>query len=213
MKRIIILFVISAILVSCKSAESAQHGKPGVLEGRLLIIYPGTPTGDKVLSIRIFNTLKDYFNQRNGVEVIDNFSYNQALVTLGYFVDDRTVDTAVSELPQYQENGRFSASLYRNLSAAERRAVWYETRRLVSVTELYITSNDIDDDVKTFVGRSLDADYVVSGSLSTHKDGYIFDVAIFNAHSNTVIFSDQCTVGNTENMTTAIAAFLKNINL
>ena len=46
----------------------------------------------------------------------------------GYAVPAETVDREVAQLPQFQENGRFSAALYQQLSDNERLTLWRQVR-------------------------------------------------------------------------------------
>lgn len=45
-----------------------------------------------------------------------------------YKVPDRTVDRNVAQLPQFQENGRFSSTLYRQMPEASRMNLWRQTQ-------------------------------------------------------------------------------------
>jgi hypothetical protein len=52
----------------------------------------------------------------------------QMMKRSGYNAPEKTVDKNVAQLPQFQENGRFSAALYNQTSEARRSAIWREVQ-------------------------------------------------------------------------------------
>jgi hypothetical protein len=56
----------------------------------------------------------------------------QAMEQAGYAAPAAVVDREVAQLPEFQENGRFSTARYRSLSAADRMNLWKEVRESIA---------------------------------------------------------------------------------
>jgi len=52
----------------------------------------------------------------------------QIMKKSNYIIPDKTVDRNVAQLPQFQDNGRFSPALYNQMSDNTRRALWKQTQ-------------------------------------------------------------------------------------
>ena len=83
-------------------------------------------------------------------------------------VPDRTVDRNVAKLPHFQDNGRFSQALYRQMSDAQRSSLWRQTQEDMKRMAFY---NDL---FGTVISPS-EAEFIADMALSTRS----FDVVIF----------------------------------
>jgi hypothetical protein len=61
----------------------------------------------------------------------------QEMKRSNYEVPERVVDREVARQPQFQENGRFSPALYRQMSDSNRLAQWRQIRDELAITQFY----------------------------------------------------------------------------
>jgi len=88
--------------------------------------------------------------------------------TAGYIVPDPVVDRQVAQMPQFQENGRFSASKYRAMDNASRMSLWRQVQESLEV-ECY--SSDLQN-----IGTSSKEISFISSMASPRRT---FDAAVF----------------------------------
>ena len=88
----------------------------------------------------------------------------------GYDPPDRVVDRAVASLPRFQENGRFSPALYRQMDETTRISLWRRTREDVIRGRFF-------DDASTLLLPSAEAEFM--GMMSSTERS--FEVAVFSA--------------------------------
>jgi len=86
----------------------------------------------------------------------------------GYVVPEVVVDRQVSELAQFQENGRFSATRYRALDNATRLNLWRQVQESI-VVQTYLS------DMNSLKANSNEASFIASMASPRRS----FDVAIF----------------------------------
>jgi hypothetical protein len=65
-------------------------------------------------------------------ETVIHVAILQAMKQAGYAAPADVVDREVAQLPEFQENGRFSTARYRSLSAADRMTLWKEVQESVA---------------------------------------------------------------------------------
>ncbi|MDR2110540.1 MAG: SurA N-terminal domain-containing protein, partial [Spirochaetaceae bacterium] len=70
-------------------------------------------------------------------EAVIHVAILQAMKEAGYAAPGPVVDREVAQLPDFQENGRFSVSRYRSLSAADRMKLWKDVQESIA-TNLYL---------------------------------------------------------------------------
>ena len=63
----------------------------------------------------------------------------QEMKKSNYSVPAKTVDRQVAQLPQFQENGRFSSALYRSMSESERLILWRQIQDEIIKNQYYIS--------------------------------------------------------------------------
>jgi len=85
-----------------------------------------------------------------------------------YIVPSRTVDRNVAKLPNFQDNGRFSQALYRQMSDAQRSSLWRQTQDDLIKMAFY---NDLFGTVIT----PSEAEFIADMALTTRS----FDVVLF----------------------------------
>jgi hypothetical protein len=86
-----------------------------------------------------------------------------------YIVPEKTVDRAVAQSPQFQENGRFSAALYNQMSESSRLSMWrQEQENLVKM--MYFS------DLFNLLMPSGEADFI--GMMASHMKS--FQIVVFN---------------------------------
>jgi len=88
--------------------------------------------------------------------------------TAGYIVPDNVVDRQVAEMPQFQENGRFSVSKYRAMDNASRMSLWRQVQDSLAV-DCY--SSDLAS-----IGTSTKEISFISSMASPRRT---FDLAVF----------------------------------
>ncbi len=96
----------------------------------------------------------------------------QEMDKTGYAVPDETVDKAVASLPQFQDNGVFSAIRYRQMDNASRSALWRQ------IKEELITSRYFDD-ISSLLMSSKEAPFIKSMTSPERT----FDMAAFSIDS------------------------------
>ena len=79
----------------------------------------------------------------------------QEMKRAGYAIPDRIVDREVARLPMFQENGRFSQALFRQMDESRRMALWSQTKEDIIATRFYsaITGLLIPEAETEFFGR------------------------------------------------------------
>jgi len=93
----------------------------------------------------------------------------QIMKRSNYFIPDSTVDRNVLQLPQFQDNGRFSHALYRQMSDSNRSSLWRQTQDRLK-TNAYFT-----DLFNTVISPS-EADFIAGMASNTRN----FDMVAFN---------------------------------
>jgi hypothetical protein len=88
----------------------------------------------------------------------------QAMDQAGYIAPEVLVDREVAQLPQFQENGRFSTARYRSLSATDRIALWKEVRES-------LTKNRYLEDLFSLRLPSAEAGFVRAMTARTRSFG------------------------------------------
>jgi hypothetical protein len=101
-------------------------------------------------------------------ETVIHVAILQAMQQAGYAAPEAVVDREVAQLPQFQENGRFSAARYRSLSAADRMTLWKEAQES-------ITQNRYLDDIFSLRLPSAEAEFVRAMTARTRS----FSMAVF----------------------------------
>jgi hypothetical protein len=120
-----------------------------------------------------------------------------------YAVPGGIVDREVAQLPQFQENGRFSALLYQRLSSNDRLTLWRQVRDDLTkerfrsdVTALRISSAE-----KAFIGnmaapqRSFD---MVSFSVDAYPDSEVAAYAAEHPELFTTVYLSKITINSSE---------------
>jgi len=85
-----------------------------------------------------------------------------------YIVPDRTVDRNVAKLPNFQDNGRFSQALYRQMSDAQRSSLWRQTQDDLTKMAFY-------SDLFGTIISSSEAEFIADMASATRS----FDVVSF----------------------------------
>jgi hypothetical protein len=65
-------------------------------------------------------------------ETVIHIAILQAMKEAGYVAPAAVVDREVAQLPDFQENGRFSVARYRSLSASDRMTLWKEVQESIA---------------------------------------------------------------------------------
>ena len=93
----------------------------------------------------------------------------QELNKSNYSVPEKTVDRQVAQLPNFQENGRFSPALYRQVSDSERLSLWRRIRDEIAKMQYY-------NDLFSLLVSSSEADFI--GDMSSNMRS--FDIISFS---------------------------------
>jgi hypothetical protein len=99
-------------------------------------------------------------------ETVIHTAILQAMKQAGYMAPEAVVDREVARLPQFQENGRFSAARYRSLSAADRMALWKEVQESIA-------QNRYLDDIFSLRLPSAEGEFVRSMTARTRSFGMV----------------------------------------
>jgi parvulin-like peptidyl-prolyl isomerase len=113
----------------------------------------------------------------------------QEMKRVGYSIPDEVVDREVASLPQFQDNGKFSALKYRQLDNASRAALWRQVQEEL-ITERYVS------DMTSLLVSSKEAPFVKAMAspertfdmVSFSLDAYPESEIIAFASSNTALF-------------------------
>jgi hypothetical protein len=93
----------------------------------------------------------------------------QMLKRSNYLAPERTVDRNVAQLPQFQENGRFSSALYKQMSDSSRLTLWQQIRDELGKIMFF-------NDFFGLLIPSGEADFIASMSIPART----FDMVFFN---------------------------------
>ena len=93
----------------------------------------------------------------------------QEMKIAGYSVPSKTVDREVASLPIFQENGRFSAALYRQMDENRRLSLWRQMQD-------DITRNLFRDDVTGLLKTEAEAEFI--GRMASVERS--FEMAVFS---------------------------------
>jgi hypothetical protein len=93
----------------------------------------------------------------------------QEMKRAGYTAPEKTVDRNVAKLPQFQDNGRFSLALYRQMDDNERLSTWRQTQDNTA-TEQYFS------DVTGLLKPSAESQFI--GKMAATERS--FDMAVFS---------------------------------
>ncbi|MDL2229894.1 SurA N-terminal domain-containing protein [Treponema sp. OttesenSCG-928-L16] len=105
-------------------------------------------------------------------ETVVHTAILQEMKNAGYEAPSKLVDRRVAELPDFQENGRFSAALYRQLDNSTRMALWRDVKEIVA-KEKY------QDDILNLRIPSNEAPFITAMSGPERS----FDMAAFSIYS------------------------------
>ncbi|MDR2965496.1 MAG: peptidylprolyl isomerase [Treponema sp.] len=95
---------------------------------------------------------------------VEHIAILQIMKRSNYHVPVKTVDRQVARLPDFQENGRFSASLYNRMSESSRLAIWRQTQEEI-IKNLY--ASDFFDGL---LMNNAEAEFI--GSLSSPERNF-----------------------------------------
>ncbi|MDR0583012.1 MAG: SurA N-terminal domain-containing protein [Treponema sp.] len=139
----------------------------------------------------------------------------QEMKKSGYTVPTEIVDREVAQLPQFQENGRFSSALYQRLSSNERLALWRQAQEDLTKERFY---TDVTGLLKpsaegAFIGkmasprRSFD---MVSFSAEAYPDTELARYAAEHPELFRTVHHSKITINSSEREAGKILDSIKN---
>ncbi|MDR0443192.1 MAG: SurA N-terminal domain-containing protein [Treponema sp.] len=178
---VLILVVISFVLVPALVPESSRRGGdlifgyydkapiswvPGNYFSRyqeqLIRYYQGW------IEINDFQSARDFIWRPAFEAALVHTAILQEVKRAKYTVPAKTVDRQVAQLPQFQENGRFSSALYKRMSDTSRLQLWRQIQDELA-KELYYSS------VISLMQPSAEADFIAKMASNMRK----FEMASF----------------------------------
>jgi hypothetical protein len=122
-------------------------------------------------------------------ETVIHVAVLQTMKQAGYTAPAAVVDREVAQLPQLQENGRFSAARYRSLSASDRMTLWKEVQESVAKNHYFddMSSLRLPSGESGFV-RSMTARTRTFGMASFPLDSYPDEELLAYAESESDLF-------------------------
>jgi hypothetical protein len=151
-------------------------------------------------------------------ETVIHVAILQAMSQAGYTAPAGVVDREVAGLPQFQENGRFSAARYRNLSNTARMSLWREVQESLTANH-YL--NDIfglrvpaaeSEFVRAMTARTRSFG-MVSFPLDSYPDGEVAAYAAAEPDLFRMIHLSRITINSSEREARQVLDSVKNGNL
>jgi hypothetical protein len=160
--------------------------------------------------------MNDYLAWRNAFEsTVVRTAALDIMAKSGYEPSKALVDKTVARLPQFQENGRFSAIKYNKLDAASRIKLWQDMRNDIIVDRYH-------SDMSMIKGSRAEADFIGRMALVQRKfkmtafpydsypDGEVASYASGNPDLFKTVFLSQITVSGGEREAQTVLAKIRS---
>ena len=139
----------------------------------------------------------------------------QEMKVAGYAPPERVVDREVAKLPSFQENGRFSPALYRQMDENRRLTLWRQVKDdlIKSHFQSDVTGLLVSDAEADFIGKMAAAERsfeMAIFSVDAYPDGEYVAYAEANADLFRSIHLSMITVSSSEREAQGILASIKN---